>query len=132
MSSITKDPVPSQAKLCRAAGCQLPSEVICRHCHEQYCHLCFMCHRKYLIDDMQSISKQMSLNRQQAISEVVSFINRQAKDGHEQARKLVDDAIEQIIRASQNISRYIENRRLAKVIYFSTILRKEKTMFLLF
>jgi hypothetical protein len=76
-----------------------------------------MCHRKSLIDDMESISKQMLLNRQQGISEVVSFINKQAKDAHEQAQKLVHDAIDRIVKASENISTYIETRRQAKVVH---------------
>jgi len=77
-----------------------------------------MCHRKSLINDMQSISKQMLLNRQQGISEVVSFIDKQTNDAHQQAKKLVNDAIDRILKASENISTYIENRRRAKVFYF--------------
>jgi glutamyl-tRNA reductase len=76
-----------------------------------------MCHRKTLLDDMQSISDQMLSNRQQSISEVVSFIDKQAKDGHEQAKKLIDNAIDRIIKSSENIYTYIENRRSAKVIH---------------
>ncbi len=115
MSSTTKRSVQLQTNLCISFGCDLPSEVICRHCHEQYCHLCFMCHRKNLLDDMQSISEQMLFNREQGLSEVVSFINKQAEDAHEQAKKLVNDAINRILKASENISAYIENRRQAKV-----------------
>jgi hypothetical protein len=74
-----------------------------------------MCHRKNLIDDMQSISNQMLTNRRDSISEVITFINKQSKDAHEQAKKLLDDAIERIVKASQNIYTYIENRRQAKV-----------------
>ncbi len=115
MSSITKRSVQFQTNLCLSSGCDQLSEVICRHCHEQYCHLCFMCHRKNLIDDMQGISEQMSFNREQGISEVVEFINKQAEDAHEQANKLVNDAINRILKASENISIYIENRRQSKV-----------------
>jgi len=78
-----------------------------------------MCHRKTLLDDMQSISDQMLSNRQQSISEVVSFIDKQAKDGHEQAKKLIDNAIDRIIKSSENIYTYIENRRSAKVIHLT-------------
>ncbi|CAF1126256.1 unnamed protein product [Rotaria sordida] len=124
MASITKYSIQLQTNLCISSGCNLQSEVICRHCHEQYCHLCFMCHRKYLIDDMQSISEQMSLNRQQGISEAISFIDKQAKDAHEQAKKLVDDAIDRIIKASQNIYSYIEKRRLAKLNRLQECLEK--------
>ncbi len=122
MSSTTKHSILSN--LCITSGCNLASEVICRHCHEQYCYLCFMCHRKTLLDDMQSISDQMLSNRQQSISEVVSFIDKQAKDGHEQAKKLIDSAIDRIIKSSENIYTYIENRRSAKVIHL-----KEKSIF---
>ncbi|UJR25855.1 hypothetical protein I4U23_007205 [Adineta vaga] len=115
MSSTTKRSIQSQTNLCVSSGCSLTSEVICRHCQDQYCYLCFMCHRKSLLDDMQSISEQMSSNRRQGISEVVSFINKQAKDAHDEAKKLIDDVIDRILKASQNINTYIENRRLAKL-----------------
>jgi len=75
-----------------------------------------MCHRKNILDDMQSISEQMTINRRQGTTEVISFIDKQAKDAHDQAKKLVDDAIDRIIKASKNIYTYIENRRQAKVI----------------
>jgi hypothetical protein len=74
-----------------------------------------MCHRKNILDDMQSISEQMSTNRHQGVAEVISFIDKQAKDAHEQAKKLVDDAIDRIVKASKNIYTYIENRRQAKL-----------------
>lgn len=74
-----------------------------------------MCHRKNILDDMQSISEQMVNNRRQGVAEVAAFIDKQAKDAHEQAKKLVDDAIDRILKASKNIYAYIENRRLAKV-----------------
>jgi CRISPR/Cas system-associated protein Cas10 (large subunit of type III CRISPR-Cas system) len=67
------------------------------------------------MDDMQAISEQMSANRHQGVAEVVSFIDKQAKDAHDQAKKLVDDAIDRIVKASKNIYTYIENRRQAKV-----------------
>jgi glutamyl-tRNA reductase len=86
-----------------------------------------MTHRKNLLDDMQSISEQMLFNRQEGISEVVSFINKQTKDAHEQAKKLIDDAIARILKASQNISVYIENRRQAKV--FSIFFRNKNSAF---
>lgn len=121
MSSVTKHSVPLQKTLCISSGCNLFSEVICRHCHKQYCRLCFMSHRKYLITDMKSIAGQMSLNRQQSVNEVISFIDRQANDAQAQAKKLVDDAIQRIMKASENIHTYIENRRLAKVIGFEVV-----------
>ncbi len=114
-SSMTKRSVQFQTNLCISSGCDQSSEVICRHCHEQYCHLCFMCHRKNIIDDMQFISEQMLSNREQGILEVVEFINKQTEDAHEQAKKLVNDAINRILKASENIFVYIENRRQAKV-----------------
>jgi hypothetical protein len=106
-----------QTNLCISSSCNLPSEVICRHCSQQYCQLCFMCHRKNIIDDMNSISEQMSLNRHQGVAEVISFIDKQAKDAHDQAKQLVDDAIDRIVKASKNIYTYIENRRQAKVCF---------------
>ncbi|CAF1106581.1 unnamed protein product [Adineta ricciae] len=124
MSSPTKRSIQLQTNLCNASGCHLPSEVICRHCHEHYCYMCFMCHRKSLLDDMQTISEQMSLNRRQGILEVVSFINKQAKDAHDQAKKLIDDVIDRILKASQNINTYIENRRLAKLSRLEECLAK--------
>jgi copper chaperone CopZ len=107
--------VKLQTNLCQSSSCNLTSEVICRHCSQQYCQLCFMCHRKNIIDDMQLISEQMSINRHQGVAEVISFIDKQAKDAHEQAKKLVDDAIDRIVKASKNIYTYIENRRQAKL-----------------
>jgi len=107
--------VKFQTNLCISSSCHLTSEVICRHCSQQYCQLCFMCHRKNIFDDMQSISDQMSTNRRQGVSEVISFIDKQAKDAHDQAKKLVDDAIDRIVKASKNIYTYIENRRQAKL-----------------
>jgi hypothetical protein len=82
-----------------------------------------MCHRKNIIDDMQSISEQMSTNRHQGSVEVISFIDKQAKDAHEQAKKLVDDAIDRIVKASKNIYTYIENRRQAKVFIICLLKR---------
>ena len=38
-----------------------------------------MCHRKNILDDMQSISEQMTINRRQGTTEVISFIDKQAK-----------------------------------------------------
>jgi hypothetical protein len=74
-----------------------------------------MCHQKNVLDDMECVSKQMLINRKNGIAEVVSFIDQQAKDAHDQAKKLVDDAIDRIVKASKNIYTYIENRRQAKV-----------------
>lgn len=105
----------SKRNLCISSGCNLPSELICCHCHEQYCQFCWMCHRKTLFDDMQSIAKQMSINREQGVSEVVAFINKQAEDAHEQTKRMVDDAIDRILKASENIFKYIEQRRQIKV-----------------
>ncbi|CAF2870891.1 unnamed protein product [Rotaria sp. Silwood2] len=72
MSLIIKDSIQLQANLCTSSVCNLPSEAICCHCHKQYCHLYFMCHRKYLIDNMQSISEQMSLNHAQLLNSKLS------------------------------------------------------------
>lgn len=83
-----------------------------------------MCHRKNILDDMQSISAQMKTNRQQGMMEVLSFIDKQAKDAHDQAKKLVDDAIERIVKASKNIYTYIENRRQAKLVRLEECLEK--------
>lgn len=110
-----KPSVKSQGNVCLSPSCSLTSEVICRHCSQQYCQLCFMSHRKNIIDDMQSISDQMTTNRRQGVNEVITFIDKQAKDAHDQAKKLVDDAIDRIVKASKNIYTYIENRRQAKL-----------------
>ncbi|CAF1170311.1 unnamed protein product [Adineta ricciae] len=104
-----------QTNFCASTSCDLSSEVICRHCSQQFCQLCFMCHRKNILDDMNAISEQMAMNRHQGVSEVMAFIDKQAKDAHEQAKKLVDDAIDRIVKASKNIHTYIENRRQAKL-----------------
>lgn len=74
-----------------------------------------MCHRKALLADMQSMSECMRTNRRQGTAEVVSFINRQAEDARDQAKSLIDNAIDRIIKASQNITVYIENRRQTKL-----------------
>jgi transcription termination factor NusB len=110
--------VKLQTNFCISSSCNSSSDVICRHCSQQYCELCFMCHRKNILDDMHSISDQMSTNRHQGVAEVISFIDKQAKDAHEQAKKLVDDAIDRIVKASKNIYTYIENRRQAKVLNY--------------
>lgn len=107
--------VKLQTNFCCSSSCHSVSEVICRHCSQNYCQLCFLCHRKNILDDMKSISEQMKSNRVQGISEVTAFIDKQAKDAHDQAKKLVDDAIDRIVKASKNIYTYIENRRLAKL-----------------
>ena len=107
--------VKLQTNLCVSSSCESSSEVICRHCSQQYCQMCFMCHRKNIVDDMSAISRQMSVNRNAGVLEVVTFIDKQAKDAHDQAKKLVDDAIDRIVKASKNIYTYIENRRQAKV-----------------
>lgn len=107
--------VKLQTNFCVSSSCHSVSEVICRHCSQNYCQLCFLCHRKNILDDMKSISEQMKNNRLQGISEVAAFIDKQAKDAHDQAKKLVDDAIDRIVKASKNIYTYIENRRLAKL-----------------
>ncbi|CAF0933219.1 unnamed protein product [Rotaria sordida] len=107
--------VKLQTNLCISPSCNLISEVICRHCSQQYCTLCFMCHRKNILDDMRSIYEQMEINRRIGAAEVITFIDKQAKDAHDQAKKLIDDAIDRIVQASKNIYTYIENRRQAKL-----------------
>lgn len=116
--------VKLQTNLCVSPSCDSSSIFICRHCSQQFCQLCFMCHRKNILDDMQSISAQMKTNRQQGMMEVLSFIDKQAKDAHDQAKKLVDDAIERIVKASKNIYTYIENRRQAKLVRLEECLEK--------
>ena len=74
-----------------------------------------MCHRQSLFDEMHLLSEQMSINRQQGVVEVVSFINRQAYDAHQQAKELLDDAIKRILCARAKILSQIEKNRRAKV-----------------
>jgi len=78
-----------------------------------------MSHRKSLLNDMKSISEQMSSNRQQSVNEVAEFINRQACDAHEQATKLINDAVQRIKQRSETIFKYIEYRRQLKVRHIS-------------
>ncbi|CAF3032934.1 unnamed protein product [Rotaria sp. Silwood2] len=107
--------VKLQTNLCISPSCDLISEIICRHCSQKFCKLCFMCHRKNILDDMRSMYEQMIINRRIGTAEVMTFIDKQAKDAHEQAKKLIDDAIDRIVQASKNIYTYIENRRHAKL-----------------
>ncbi|CAF3344742.1 unnamed protein product [Rotaria socialis] len=107
--------VKLQTKLCISPSCEGSGEIICHHCSQAYCRLCFLCHRKNVLDDMRSIHEQMSSNRRVGVAEVTTFIDQQAKDAHEHAKKLIDDAIDRIVKASKNIHTYIENRREAKL-----------------
>lgn len=104
-------------QVCSSSGCQFISELLCRHCQEQYCYLCFMSHRKSLLNDMKSISDQMSHNRQQGTNEVVEFINKQAQDAHDQTTQLINDAIKRIKQRSEAIFKYIEYRRQLKASF---------------
>lgn len=74
-----------------------------------------MCHRQSLFDEMHLLSEQMSINRQESVAEVVSFINRQAYDAHQQAKELLDDAIQRILKAKEKIFNEIERNRRTKV-----------------
>ena len=100
---------------CTSAGCDQPCELLCSHCCQSYCYLCLMCHRQSLFDEMHLLSEQMSINRQQSVVEVVSFINRQAYDAHQQAKELLDDAIKRILSARERIFSQIEKNRRTKV-----------------
>ncbi|CAF1082585.1 unnamed protein product [Didymodactylos carnosus] len=103
--------------------CQHP-EITCRHCAQQYCYLCFMSHRTHIIDDMTSIHSQMVKNRKQGVDDIVKFIDKQAQDAKEQAKQLVDDAINRILNASKNIYQYIDNRRQTKLSRLNECLDK--------
>lgn len=74
-----------------------------------------MCHRQSLFDEMHLLSEQMSINRQESVAEVVSFINRQAYDAHQQAKELLDDAIQRILKAKEKIFNEIERNRRTKI-----------------
>ncbi|CAF5117934.1 unnamed protein product, partial [Rotaria magnacalcarata] len=74
--------VKLQTKLCVSPSCEDSGEIICHHCSQSYCRLCFLCHRKNVLDDMHSIHEQMSSNRRVGVAEVTTFIDQQAKDAH--------------------------------------------------
>lgn len=131
MLSKTKHGGKSQTTGCISSGCNLSSEVICNHCQERYCRMCFICHQKHIAIDVESISEKISLNREQGVSEVTAFIDKQAKDAHEQAQQLIDDAINRIVKASQNIYTHIENRRIAKVVRFLNLIFLKENKFIL-
>jgi len=114
----------NQTDICVQPMCGCHSEVICRHCSQHFCYLCIMSHRKYILYDMSSIQEQMTKNRKQGVDEVVAFIEKQAKNAHQEAKQLVDDAIERILKASKNIYSYIENRRQAKMGRLTECLEK--------
>ncbi|CAF0951126.1 unnamed protein product [Didymodactylos carnosus] len=101
--------------VCTSPMCSIQSEIRCRHCDEVYCYLCFMSHRKNIFDEMMAIRKQMIEDRRQGVAEVTKFIDKQAQDAKEQAKALVDDALERLKKASENIYNYIDNRRQAKL-----------------
>ena len=106
----------AQTDSCISATCNQKSDLQCRHCSEPFCQTCFIHHRRNLLVEMEAISEQMLINRRQGVAEVVQFINKQAVDANQQAQQLLNDTIDRIIRASENIHRYIENRRQAKVM----------------
>lgn len=115
MSLSEQNSTNFQLNICRGEGCEQSGKFKCHHCSKSYCYLCFMCHRKYLIEQMKMLSEQMTVNRRQSIEEVVEFINRQAKDAQKEAEKLVNEAIERIRELGENIHEYVDARRLVKI-----------------
>ncbi|CAF0866182.1 unnamed protein product [Didymodactylos carnosus] len=116
--------VQIQTSICVESMCSQHSEVVCRHCNQHYCYLCFMSHRRHILNEMSLIHSQMVTNRSKGVEEVVKFINKQAQDAQDQAKQLVDDAINRIMTASKNIYQYIDNRRQAKLGRLNECLEK--------
>lgn len=115
MSSSEQKSINFHTNVCCSDGCDQKGDYSCRHCSKFYCYLCFMCHRKYLAEQMRMLSEQMTLNRQQSVKEVVEFIDRQALDAQKQADDLVNEAVDRIRKLGENIHKYIDARRSVKV-----------------
>jgi len=77
--------------------------------------MCVRVHKRYVLQEMNDIAKQMELNRQQSQLEVRSFIERQRADARAKAEAMQRDIIRRINEANQNVLQYMDDRAQMKL-----------------
>jgi len=100
---------------CVELSCLAPARHRCKHCHKTYCDMCVRVHKRYVLQEMNDIAKQMEMNRQQSQVEVRSFIERQRADARAKAEAMQRDIIRRINEANQNVLQYMDDRAQMKL-----------------
>lgn len=77
--------------------------------------MCVRVHKRYVLQEMNDIAKQMDMNRQQSQIEVRSFIERQRADARSIAEAMQRDIIRRINEANQNVLQYMDDRAQMKL-----------------
>jgi len=84
--------------------------------------MCVRVHKRYVLQEMSDIAKQMDLNRQQSQIEVRSFIERQRADARAKAESMQRDIMRRINEANQNVLQYMDDRAQMKLSRLSDAL----------
>jgi hypothetical protein len=116
---------------CVEPSCTSLARHRCKHCHKAYCDMCVRVHKRYVLQEMSDIAKQvditlylfnrlffliqMEMNRQQSQIEVRSFIERQRADARAKAEAMQRDIIRRINEANQNVLQYMDDRAQMKL-----------------
>jgi len=77
--------------------------------------MCVRVHKRYVLQEMSDIAKQMEMNRQQSQIEVRSFIEKQRADARAKAEAMQRDIIRRINEANQNVLQYMDDRAQMKL-----------------
>ncbi|CAF1330396.1 unnamed protein product [Rotaria sordida] len=102
-------------QICVEPSCTSLARHRCKHCHKAYCDMCVRVHKRYVLQEMSDIAKQMDMNRQQSQIEVRSFIERQRADARAKAEAMQRDIIRRINEANQNVLQYMDDRAQMKL-----------------
>ncbi|CAF4545044.1 unnamed protein product [Rotaria sp. Silwood1] len=107
--------VSLDGQICVEPSCTSKARHRCKHCHKAYCDMCVRVHKRYVLQEMSDIAKQMEMNRQQSQIEVRSFIERQRADARAKAEAMQRDIIRRINEANQNVLQYMDDRAQMKL-----------------
>ncbi|CAF0997230.1 unnamed protein product [Adineta ricciae] len=115
MSDYHAQRLSLDGQTCVEPSCTSPARHRCKHCQKAYCDMCVRVHKRYVLQEMNDIAKQMELNRQQSQNEVRSFIERQRADARAKAEAMQRDIIRRINEANQNVLQYMDDRAQMKL-----------------
>ncbi|CAF3938664.1 unnamed protein product [Rotaria magnacalcarata] len=102
-------------QMCVEPSCTSVARHRCKHCQKAYCDMCVRVHKRYVLQEMSDIAKQMDMNRQKSQMEVRSFIERQRADARAKAEAMQRDIIRRINEANQNVLQYMDDRAQMKL-----------------
>ncbi|CAF0860297.1 unnamed protein product [Adineta steineri] len=115
MSDYHSHRLSLDGQTCVEPSCTSPAKHRCKHCNKAYCDMCVRVHKRYVLQEMNDIARQMELNRQQSQNEVRSFIDRQRADARAKAEAMQRDIIRRINEANQNVLQYMDDRAQMKL-----------------